>query len=255
MIGTRTDATPARARALEDDPESLARTDPLAFLEMCRDHYHRTIRDYRCVFFKQERIKGRLKPEEQIDVRFRESPFSVHFRWLRNAGLAKEADYIAGRRRDDKGRELALFKPAGLLGVLAPTVLRPIDGPEAKRSSRRRLDQFGFKNTLDLVIRYSRQVVGREDEGYGLHYAGRGTVDGRDTYIFERRLPYTGEGGPFPDRLLIVHINTEHLVPLACVAYADDAGDELLGSYVMKSPRFNVGLTDADFETPALASR
>ena len=65
--------------------------------------------------------------------------------------------------------------------------------------------------------------------------------------MIERRLPYTGEDGPYPDRLLAVFIDSEWLVPTGCFAYADDAKQDLLGSYVLTDVEFNTGLSDEDF--------
>ena len=69
----------------------------------------------------------------------------------------------------------------------------------------------------------------------------------RPTYVFERRLPYTGDHGLYPDRLLVVHLDQECLLPTCCIAYADEAGTKLLGRYVITDVKFNVGLTDSDF--------
>ena len=45
----------------------------------------------------------------------------------------------------------------------------------------------------------------------------------------------------------MICIDRDWLVPAGCFAYADDAGEELLGTYVTTEVEFNVGLTDADF--------
>jgi len=235
------DSTDARRR--------LAVEDPLAFLRLCRRNYDTAVQDYRCTFLKQERIGGHLGPEQEISVMFRESPFSVDMRWVRNAGRAKHANYVAGRWQDDRNREEALFRPSGLLGLLAPEVRRPIHGESARRESRRTIDEFGFKNSLDLIIKYCDMVKDRQ--GYELRYMGEGEVDCRATYVFHRLLPYTGQGGKYPDAMLMVHIDQKWLVPVACVAYADQAGEHLLGSYIQTNVEYNPGLTDADFERAA----
>jgi hypothetical protein len=65
--------------------------------------------------------------------------------------------------------------------------------------------------------------------------------------VFERRLPYGDAAGVYPDRLLVIYVDREWLVPTGCFAYADDAGEKPLGTYVTTEVKFNVGLTDADF--------
>jgi len=242
-----------------DDLQRLAAADPLQFLKMCQRHYDETITDYRCVFILQERLNGRLGPEQEMEVMFRQSPFSVNMHWLRNPALAKRANYVAGRWKDAQGNELALFQPAGVIGLLIPSMKRDIHGPVARRSSRRPMDQFGFKNTLDLIIYYCIKAQG--NDRYDLRYAGVGQVDDRPTFVFKRFLPYTGPEGEYPDRLAVFHIDQEMLVPISTTAYADVSGDDdattastgrrLLGRYIFTRVEYNVGLTDADFERAA----
>lgn len=241
---------PARASLTEfagaDALRELARQRPLDFFRACRARYDETVRDYRCTFIKQERVGGQLGAEQEIAVAFRESPFSVDMRWVRNPGRASHATYVAGRWLDGQKREEAVFRPAGLLGTLTGDVRRPIHSDVARAESRRTLDQFGFKNTLDLIIKYSEKGAGVP--GYSLRFVGEGQVDGRPTYAFERTLPYTGDERDFPDRLLVIHVDQEWLVPSACVSYADDQRQQMLGSYVLADVAFNVGLSDADFD-------
>lgn len=235
--------------ALHFDPsdanEQLARRDALSFLKSCRAKYNDRVRDYRCRFIKRERVNGALSEEQEIDVSYREHPFSVHMNWVKNPGRAQEVSYVEDRWVKD-GRQLALIKPSGLWGLLAPSgVKRDIRGEDVKAASRRTIDQYGFRNTLDLIIKYCDMAKGKP--GYKLSYLGIAKLDGRETYVLERRLPFTVEDDPYPDRLLLIYIDREWLLPLGCYAYADDSGSELLGQYVSKDITLNVGLSDADF--------
>ncbi len=228
-----------------DPRERFAATDPLGFLRMCREHYFETISDYRCRFHKLERSRRGLSAEQEMEVSFRENPYSVDMRWVRNPGLAKRINYVAGRW-NDKGRELALIEPAGFLGLFVPGgVRRDIHGWAARSAARRTIDQFGFSNTLAFIIKYCEMAQDHPD--YDLQYVGRGRFDGRDTYVFERRLPYTEPDKPYPNRLLIIHVDCEWLVPTACYGYADDERETLLGRYTTSSVEINVGLTARDF--------
>ncbi len=227
------------------EPERLARRDPLAFFEFCLDEYHRNIRDYRVTFTKRELVRNKLTPEQVTKVRFRESPYSVDMLWTQNAGRAGRVLYVEGTRVDKHGNELALVKPAGILGGIGITVWRAIHGRDAEREARRTIDQFGFKNSLGLIIKYCVQA---QAEGkLGLAFVGDGSINGRPTYVFERRLPYTGEEERYPDRLLVVHIDKEWLLPTGCFSYADDDGENLLGRYLLTEAEFNLGFEDADF--------
>lgn len=229
------------------DPYGLmVRSDPLGLLRVALDRYARTVHDYVCIFSKQERVGGRLTDEQVTRVKFREQPFSVNMLWIKNADKARRAIYVEGKWTGKDGEKLAVVEPAGaIVRLFVHDVLMPIDGPDAKRAARRRIDQFGFANSLRLIIRYC-DLSARHNE-LDLKYVGDSVVGERPTYVIERRLPYTGENGAYPDHLLIVDLDKETLLPLSCISYADEAKTILLGRYVLTDVKFNVGLTDGDF--------
>ena len=234
---------------LNDAQERFAASDPLGFLKMCRERYLARVRDYRCLFYIRERFSiaesGETDEEQQIATAYREKPYSVEMRWLRNAVGATGVSYVAGRWAR-AGREMALIVPSGMLGLLAPWGVKcDIRGPDVRAASRRSIDQFGFKTTLDLIIQYCETARG--DPAFDLRFVGGGKLDHRPCYVFERRLPYGDAAGVYPDRLLVIYVDREWLVPTGCFAYADDAGENPLGTYVTTDVEFNVGLTDADF--------
>lgn len=226
----------------------LARRDPEAFLRFCREEYQRRdVRDYTCTFKKQELVKNRLTPLQEIAAQCREEPFSVNLLWIKNASAAKRALYVENAWTDRQGRKLAWFRPAGsLIRLIVPKIKQPIHGRRAKADGRRTLDQFGFRRTLDLIIKYVE--LGRENGVMDLRFVGQGDVQGRPTFVFERLLPFTGEEEPYPDRLLRYHIDLQWLVPTACYSYSDANGRHLLGSYVLTNVKFDVGLSSSDFD-------
>jgi hypothetical protein len=81
-----------------------------------------------------------------------------------------------------------------------------------------------------------------------LFYAGTGTIDGRPTYVLERRLPYDPASDRYPNARLVLHVDQAWLLPVGVYSYADvDDPASLLGSYTMTRVQPNVGLTDAAF--------
>lgn len=225
----------------------LAKRDPLQFLHYCREQYDGNVRDYTCTFAKQELLGRSLTPIQEIAVRFRESPYSVDMHWRTNAADATRAVYVRGMWKDASGAEQAWVRPAGaLVKLIVPKIKQSIHGALAKRASRRSLDQFGFRNTLDLVIHFAD--LGRERGVGELTYVGEGALDDRPTFVFDRRLPYDGDEDPYPDAFLRFHIDQEMLVPTGTFSYADAEGRVLLGSYVLTDVRLNVGLGDDDFD-------
>ena len=179
-------------------------------------------------------------------VLFREEPFSVDMRWIKGARRAKRISYVAGRWSKD-GRELAHIDLNGVLAVFVPGgVKRDIHGKQTMAESRKPIDRFGFKNTLDAIIEWCERA--RHEEGYRLTFGGEATFEGRSSYVFERWLPPAGEELPCPDRRLVVFIDREWLLPTGSLSYSDDSKEDLLGRYVLTDVEINVGLIDADFE-------
>ncbi len=227
------------------DLEALAAADPIGFFEMALDRYDRSVRDYTCTFSKQELVGNRLTEEQVIRAMFCEKPFSVRLEWIRNEDKCSRVLYVADRWVKDN-QQLAVVEPGAIARLFVPYVMRPIHGRDAQKSSRRTIDQFGFRNSLSLILKYCKLA---REQGVleSFSYVGNDRVEGRDTLVFERRLPYTGEEGFWPDRLLVVHIDRETLLPILCVAYADDARQVLLGRYMMTDVKLNPNLPDSVF--------
>ncbi len=229
-----------------DHPEDQIRSNPLAFLRHARQSYDQKIRDYECRFSKQESLHGRIGETQVSEVKFREGPFSVFMTVVENPGRYRRVLYV----KDEivkEGQQYATIEPQGAIArFLVKSVQRPIDGEEARQSSRRLITQFGFANSLDLIVRYAdlSAELGQLD----LRYMGPGEIDGRPTYVFERRLPIQEPGVDWPDTLLVFHIDQEWHLPLSCCSYADLEGRALLGRYTFSNVRLNVGLDARDFD-------
>ena len=230
------------------DVEQLLKTDPWRFAQYARRHCEERVHDYTCIFEKRERIGGKLRELEEIEVRYRREPTAVFMIWQRNADQAKRVLYKDAPEYVDKhGEKVAKVEPAGaLIRLVVSEIFMPIHGDRAKKSSRRAIDDFGFLNTFRLLDRYNQ--LGSEAGVLSIFYDGEGVVDGRPTYKIVRHLPYEHEGGLWPDARMVMHIDQEWLLPTAVYSYADHAGTILLGSYVHTNVKLNPGLTDAAFE-------
>src|SRR5437016_5257176 len=105
---SRPEAAPEEHTSVKVSDSKPETGDPITFLEKCLEHYDRQVKGYRLVMYKQEKIAGRLQPSEEIEVHFKEKPFSVHFQWRKGARLADCALYVEG---ENQGKMLA--RPAG----------------------------------------------------------------------------------------------------------------------------------------------
>jgi len=238
----------ADAAVSQPDLVEAAKRDPMVLVRRGREWYTQNVREYRCVLTKQESIDGKLSPIQEIELRYRERPRSVYMLWKRNAGAAKRALYMdKAAFVDDMGRRLARVEPAGAIARLfVKDILMPINGPEARKASRRTIDEAGFHATFELLEAYNEAAAARGV--LDLRYGGTGVVDGRPTYVIIRDLPYDGAGGPYPDARMVMHLDQEWLVPVAVYSYADHEERELLGSYVFTKVEFNPDFGQDDFE-------
>ncbi len=231
--------------------EDWARRDPYGFLQAALDEYDRSVRDYTCTFTKRERIAGQLSEEQVMRAMFREKPYSVRLEWVRNPDKCSRVLYVADKWSED-GEPMAVVEPQGSIArFFVSYVMRPIHGADALKSSRRPIDQFGLRNSLALTLKYARMA--REQSILQLDYRGSGEVDGRETLVFERRLPFVDGGkSVWPDRVLVVHIDKEYKLPTLCEAYSDEAKKNLLGRYMTTNLKINPNLPDSTFTTQGM---
>ncbi len=224
----------------------LYHDDPLAYLKQARNDYDRRIRDYVCDFTKQELLGGQLGKEQLAQAKFREGPFSVYMHITQNPTRARRLLYVKDRIVKD-GRQQMVIQPEGpIVRLLVNSVERPIDGRDARRAARKTIADFGFARSLDLLIEFAdlAKEMGRLD----IRYIGEGEIDGRPTYIIERLSPIDDTSYPWPDARVIVHMDQEWHLPVACYSYEDLDAKHLLGSYVYTNVRLNVGLQPTDFD-------
>lgn len=232
--------------------EALLRRDPLGAIEHAREHHRRAVRDYSCVFTKQELLPGGLSDEQDITVKFQQSPFAIMMHWTRNPGPAERVIYVAGRwinpeASDPAERDLAICQPGAIARIFVKSVREPIRGDRARKQSRRYIDDFGFLKALDLMVEFTR--LARDRGELKISYEGPSTFDGRPTYVLNRTLPpFTGPNSLYPDGAAEYHLDQEWLVPVAVYSFADASRKTLLGKYEYRGIRMNVGCTAADFD-------
>jgi hypothetical protein len=229
--------------------ESAAKEDPLGLLQRVQRDVLGDITDYTCTFTKQERLKGVLGPEEVIQVLCREQPFSVLMEWVRNPSHCDRVLYVKNKWTSRSGGAEAWVDPHGAIVdvVLGRRGGIRYDIQKAVREGKtlRAVDMFGFVNMLERIVTISTQASRRGD--LTLTYRGKSRIADRDTYLFERTLPYSGPNGGYPDRVLLVHLDRALRVPVGMFSYADDDRTQLISSYVISDIVLNPGLTDTVF--------
>jgi hypothetical protein len=202
------------------------------------------IRDYTGTLVRQERIGDQLQPEQFIQIRIRQQPYSVHLHWLSPRNLkGQEAIFITGKNNNE-----IRAKGAGFLAI-AGYVSLPTNDPRVMKKSRHPITDTGIGNMLEVISR-SYEVARRLSPG-------QVRVSFAD-YAFQQK-PCT--------RMEVVHHEFHpQLYCYRCVVYFDkdtklpvrvevydwpaangNPNGELLECYSYINLKFNVGLTDAAF--------
>jgi hypothetical protein len=229
--------TPPAAAAAPPSLEELARTDHVALLEKCLDHYRQNYHAYTCVFRKQERLDGSLRPEQKVAIRFREEPFSVAMEWLENAPAADRLLYV-----EDKYNGQMLVRPSFVL-ARGLTIRKDPEAKDVLKQTLRPVTRFGFKRGLTHLIKVYRHA--RQSGELEAKFEGYAQLDGRTVLLLKRILPDKPE---YPAPVTEIYVDTEWLVPLCIRAYETDG--TLQANYVYQDVTFNPSLSDEDF-TPA----
>ncbi len=208
----------------------LAKDDPIRFLENCLKRYDREVRGYRLTLVKQERMGGKLQPSESIQVAFRERPFSVLLTWPSDPRPAQKVLYVRGEN-DNK----LLVKPAGL-AALVGVVERDPEGPDARKSGRYPLTEFGIKIGMERTL--GSWESARKDGALHVEYLGARKVPevgGRPCWVLRR----TGYKRPEEDGIteLTTYIDQENWLQVGSVLKG--AQGQVLGSYYFRDVRLN----------------
>ena len=219
-----------------DEMEPLARRDPLALLRLSLRWYEQRVTDYTCYFYKQERIDGKLQDPETMLMKFREKPFSVYLKWVKNPSKDQEVIYVEGEN-DNK----AVVHPSGLLGVVFRKVKLDPEGKLALKHSRRPVTYAGLGNMLRVTIPQCETAQANGD--LSLEYLGIRMEADRPTYVIRRVLP---EKSDYPSHQLFIFIDVQFLIPVRTEAYLWDG--TLLSDYRYTGLEINLGVGTDDFD-------
>ena len=235
----------------------LAQTDHLALLELCRKEMDKGRYDqYTATFIKQEQIRGQLGPEQHIKARFMAAPFSVAMTWVKNPPTGNALVYVKGKFPDKDGRSQMIVQPTSefLRRLVGGAVPRLPDGPDAMRNTLRPCTEFGFRNSLESLIRVYKEARknGESNEQWGYRDEKTGQdvkfaeVDGRKCVVLVRTLPRR-EG--YPAKKTLVFIDLDYLLPVRVIGY--DWNDKFYCNYEYRDVNFSAELTPENFTPEA----
>jgi hypothetical protein len=217
----------------------LAATDHAAALELCLANYQKRYGDFRCTFLKQERLAGKVGPEQEMSVKFRRQPYNVALAWTKNLPAGDRVLYCEG-----KWNNQMLVRPSNPLAraLTGGMVQRPPDGEEALQSTLRPVNQFGFERGIKSLIEVYHQAKKAGDLHEDVDKQDQDVL-GRKTIMLVRTLP---DGKDYPAHVTKIYIDQETFLPIMIEGFGWQ-NDEFLCRYLYKDLDFSAKFTDEDF--------
>ncbi len=226
--------------------EPLPVSDILTFLAKGIERYDQQgIKGYTAMMRKQERVEGKLRPSEDIEVFFREKPLSVFMHWVRGQQRADSTLYVEG---ENGGKMLA--KPAGVASVFVKVLARDVDGEDARQAGRYTMAEFGIKKGAERTLRDWKAI--KEKGMFRAEYLGVRKVrevGDRQCYTIRRTCLQPEQDGILE---VTVYIDKETWLQLGTVIKGE--GGKLIGEYMFRDVKMNPEFKPNQFQKSALTS-
>ncbi|HYV58217.1 MAG TPA: DUF1571 domain-containing protein [Candidatus Nitrosopolaris sp.] len=196
------------------------------------------IRDYTCVFTRQERVRGELLPMETMLLKHRGPGVCVYMKWIEEPHRGREIIYCEGKY---DGR-LRVHEGSGIASWMSLS-LDPV-GSLALRHARRPVTEAGVYNSARLIARGFEQV----------HGDGSGRLIGVNEMAVQDQpslcaLTVPSDVDATADERLSrteICIDRERALPTSLRLW--DVDRQLVGAYTYSDYHLNVGLGDQDFD-------
>jgi hypothetical protein len=230
-------------------PSQAAESDPVRRLQRDAAAAYAKLSCYIARLRRREVVSGRAKPEEVLIFKFRERPYSVHFKWLGDEGKGREVIYVRGQFESKLHILTAAndipFTPAGRRLSLAP------DSMMVRAASKYPITEAGIGN---MIGRFGRLLDAVQAGGSGVSVKYLGPVqrpeyatplEGVECVFPAGREPEIPDGG----RRLVFFDPVTHF-PVLSLTY-DQAGHEV-DFYCFDRFQLDVKLDDDDFNPDKL---
>ena len=209
------------------------------------------IHDYTATLVRRERIDGRLRDEESMQIKIRNGrevagqgrvPFSIYMRFTSPSAVAgREVIWVEGHNSN----KLTAHEAGRLLGAF--TVNLDPDGALAMRDNRYPIYEAGLENLVVKLIEKAERDRAAGDCQVEFFNA---KVEGRDCTLI--KVTHPERKRPYDFHVAKVYIDKELNIPIRYQAFTwpKRAGEEpvLEEEYTYTNVRLNVGLTDRDFD-------
>lgn len=211
-----------------------------------------SINDYTAKLVKRERIEETLGEHEYMFIKVRNRklnngqiavPFSVYVAFLKPATVkGREVVFV-----ENKNEGKFLVHEGGMKRMLGTHTLEP-GGWLAMQGQRYPVTEIGIEN---LVVKLIER--GERDKRHGecsVQFLEGAKVSGRTCTVIQ--VEHAHKVGPYDFHIAQVFLDNEYRIPVRYAAYTwpkvPGQQPEVLEEYTYQDIKFNVGLTDADFD-------
>lgn len=216
----------------------LAETDHIQLLEWAMSRYKKNIRDYSAVLHKQERIKGKLRPPQEIAVWFKEAPFSLVMKWRKNPVVVDKLLYV---EKNEENNHMYVH-PTGIFSWIKSVEKQP-HCKEAISNGLRTCDQFGFYRSMQILEDMYKSVPQQKIK---TKYLGPSKVFDRNSIAMASFIPKSKN---YPDKVIIMQFDTQTLLPVGLSLY--NKNKKLRCKYFFSDLKINIGIRDRFFTKKA----
>lgn len=203
------------------------------------------VRDYTGLFYRQERVSGELLPEQTIQLRVRQQPFSVYMKWLGPAKYAgQEAVYVSGKNKN----QMRAKAPGILMSAIGFITLDPHD-PKVMSHNRHPITDCGMGFMLDQIVKGFESEQKVPPDQFVIAFGEFKFLQKTCTRMESVRRVNNGQ---FYCHRTVVYFDRETRLPVRFEAYdwprpGSTPGGDLLECYSYVDMKYNVNLTDAAF--------
>jgi hypothetical protein len=194
-----------------------------------------TVRDYTVTMTRRERVKGKLLPQETMQVKFRK-PYSIYTRWTGSVFKGREVLYVRGKNDNKLRAHQGSF----------PDVTVDIDprGGLAMKGNRHPITEGSLGDLIGILVRDLRRAESRPQDGAIIKDLGESERHGQSVRCFDAT--FAVADGYYAPHVQVCMFTATNLPSRVQVW---DARGQLVEDYEYRDLRTNVGLRDADFDS------
>lgn len=183
---------------------------------------------------------GRVKPTQEIEVKYRRSPEALYMHWVGDFNTGREVLWAPASR---DGNLYVSTSP------LIPNLSIDATGALATRDSRHPVWMAELPRIAELVQAGADHLASNDELTAAYTDLGVQDVFGTRSHCYIAELPYEAAPAAFYAPKIKLCLSTATGLPSRFTAWADEDGARRqVEDYVFKAVTVNIGLSDADFD-------